>query len=54
LYEGSRKKIEGVLYMEDQNVYRDCFFTKSPEAFTKIKRLKEDYDDVTSVIAGGI
>jgi hypothetical protein len=33
--------------MKDQHVYRDCFFTKSPEAFTKIKRLKEDYDDVT-------
>ena len=33
--------------MEDKNVYRDCFFTKSPEAYTKIKSLKEDYDDVT-------
>jgi hypothetical protein len=53
LYEGSRKKMKK-FYMEDQNVYRDCFFTKSPEAFTKIKRLKEDCDDVTSVIAGGI
>ena len=33
--------------MKDQNVYRACFFTKSQEALREIKKLKEDYDDVT-------
>lgn len=32
---------------EEQKRFRACFFSKTPEAFSGIKKIKEDYEDVT-------